>query len=357
MVEPLRKRTFSANNESLLTGMYVVESSNAKDLVIPHLPVIDKASINNGLWSSGVTSGDVVYYNQSTNRMRTILTSNSNENTLLVTEQCENRCLFCSQPPNERDDIELYKNATLALLNFNAESVIGITGGEPTTNKKAFLTLLHQLDYFNNKTKLHILSHGRNLSDINFVEDIQKCIGSREISWGIPLYGHKSSLHNRLVNAQKAFDETLQGIVNLSAFGQVVEARIVPVTHNIHHLINIINFLVNSFQNIKQISIMNLEPIGWAKKNYLELFVPVGKQNVYLNEVINICLAYGVSIQLYNYPLCLLNDNLRAFSVRSISDWKNYYPSGCNQCARQQVCGGFFTSSTGKYLEDVEPFQ
>ena len=32
----------------------------------------------------------------------------SNDNTLFVTEQCNNRCIMCCQPPKRTNDIDLY---------------------------------------------------------------------------------------------------------------------------------------------------------------------------------------------------------------------------------------------------------
>ena len=32
----------------------------------------------------------------------------SNDNTLFVTEQCNNRCVMCCQPPKRVNDIDLY---------------------------------------------------------------------------------------------------------------------------------------------------------------------------------------------------------------------------------------------------------
>ena len=355
MVEPLRKRTFITSSVNLATGMYVVEESNAKDLNVPHLPLIGKTEIQEGLRKSKIVAGDIVYFNCKTGQVRTILTKLSNENTLLVTQQCENKCLFCSQPPNEKSDIELYNNAALALINFNFNGVVGISGGEPTKNRNAFITLLRQISIFKLNTRLHVLTHGRNLSENNYVEEIAEHIEPAQITWGIPVYGHRSSIHELLVNSEYAFSQTLQGIANLSQIGHAVEARVIPVVQNYRYLTHIVNFIANNFQNIETISIMNMEPIGWAKERYCDLYVDVSKQDKHLLEAVSIGVKYGIPIKLFNYPLCLLSKELRKYAVKSISDWKNYFPSECYSCEKKEKCVGFFTSATGKYREKVEP--
>ena len=36
--------------------------------------------------------------------IRTLFRSSSNHNSILLTEQCDNYCLMCSQPPKDHDD-------------------------------------------------------------------------------------------------------------------------------------------------------------------------------------------------------------------------------------------------------------
>jgi hypothetical protein len=46
--------------------------------------------------------------------------------------------------------------------------------------------------------------------------------------------------------------------------------------------------------------------------------------------------------------LCLLDPELRSFSVKSISDWKNEYMPECVGCQLMDRCAGFFSSATLK---------
>lgn len=41
---------------------------------------------------------------------------NSNSNVLFVTEQCNNRCIMCCQPPKEIDDTEWYYEHNVQLI-------------------------------------------------------------------------------------------------------------------------------------------------------------------------------------------------------------------------------------------------
>ena len=83
----------------------------------------------------------------------------SNDNTLFVTEQCNNRCIMCCQPPKRTNDIDLYflqniervKNAPKDL------PVIGITGGEPTLLGDKLIDLIHLIRQELPNTDIHIL--------------------------------------------------------------------------------------------------------------------------------------------------------------------------------------------------------
>jgi hypothetical protein len=48
--------------------------------------------------------GDVLGFDHSSRKFRTLFRRNSAHNSFLVTERCNNYCLMCSQPPKDVDD-------------------------------------------------------------------------------------------------------------------------------------------------------------------------------------------------------------------------------------------------------------
>jgi len=375
MVETVRSDTIPFSSATPLSGLYVVGKPSHNNSSIPALPRIcfderdaatDSIIVTRDLSSSNHQTiqchnllksfefGDIVWLDGRSRRIRTLLSRKSTANTLLVTERCENRCVFCSQPPNEKPDAELYVRAALAILNFNTDEYVGISGGEPTYNERSFRHLLRTLKDYGNKTRLHILSNGRRFSDLSFAKDIADLVEDREVLWGIPLYGHRRGLHDELVAANGAFEETIQGLINLGETGQAIELRIIPTQMNLLNLANIVKFVATQFPSIRIISIMNLEPKGWARKNFGDLYVRVADQNKHLCAAIDAAATAGREIRLFNYPLCLLDIDLREYSCKSISDWKNYYPDECTECKLLDECGGFFASATGQFIEKLE---
>ena len=106
--------------------------SNTPDLTIKTIwnPFLDK-------WTN---HGDVALLN-GRGQVRVVLCGSANANTLLVTERCDNLCLFCSQPPRDVDDTVLFAYAAQSIVSFGSSDVIGISGGEPLLDKKAILNV------------------------------------------------------------------------------------------------------------------------------------------------------------------------------------------------------------------------
>lgn len=367
MVSPLRasKLRYTGN---IPEGLYIVGDSSVRSSNAPHLPTINAGSPSLGARNfslgkdldcpelfSAYDQGDVVWVDSHQKLVRSILSRRANSNTLLVTEQCDNRCSFCSQPPNDLPDAQLYHRATLALLNYNTQEYVGISGGEPTLNRSAFLSMMRILQSSGSQTKLHVLTNGRSFSDEVFMASLVEHLKDRDVVWGIPVYGHKGELHDTLVGAKGAFLETVQGLVNLASANQPIELRVIPVQENLNHLGHIIEFIASALPFVSVISVMNLEPKGWARNNYERLVTGVKQQAPWLAHMIEVANMRGLAIRLFNYPLCLLPQNIRHFAYQSISDWKNYYPDKCDGCELRKNCGGFFTSAVGHFIEDVEP--
>jgi hypothetical protein len=84
-------------------------------------PCFDFSVISTELYES-IEDGDIGIINNG-NMIRVILSRRANHNTVLVTERCNNLCLFCSQPPKKSNDDWLLTQSALAIASF------GLDGG------------------------------------------------------------------------------------------------------------------------------------------------------------------------------------------------------------------------------------
>ena len=295
-----------------------------------------------------IDSGDIGIISHD-GSIRIILSRLANHNTVLVTERCDNLCLFCSQPPKIKDDSWLLTQAALAIAAFNSSSTIGISGGEPLLYKEDFINFLDFLIEYAPMTQLHILTNGKAFSDAVFAQRILARSHKVAMCFGVPLYSSLANVHDELVGSKYAFKETVKGIINAGNLGLSIEFRIIPTLTNFKQLPYMIEFVSRTFSNISQVSIMNLEAEGYARKNWNNLYAPPFAYSKYLCDAIKIADRQSLNTVLFNYPLCHLPIELHCRSVQSISDWKNYYPEECNLCIKKEACGGYFKSSQGHF--------
>jgi hypothetical protein len=55
----------------------------------------------------------------------------------------------------------------------------------------------------------------------------------------------------------------------------------------------------------------------------------------------------------YNHQLCLIDQRVWPFAVRSISDWKNEYHRECMACGLRDQCGGFFFAAKYRMSDHI----
>ena len=65
---------------------------------------------------------------------------------------------------------------------------------------------------------MHLLSNGRRFADPQFTRRYA-AVGLADIIASIPVYGTKPGLHDFIVQAAGAFNETVHGILNLASLG------------------------------------------------------------------------------------------------------------------------------------------
>ncbi|HEY4118908.1 MAG TPA: His-Xaa-Ser system radical SAM maturase HxsC [Byssovorax sp.] len=293
-----------------------------------------------------VSPGDVVRIDPRRGALTTLYRRSSAFNTFLVTEQCDNFCTMCSQPPKARDDSWLVDDLERAVPLVSPDAAeIGISGGEPALLGERLVGLLRLMRDHLPRTAVHVLSNGRRFADRAFVRDIA-AIGHSDLMIGVPLYADLPEVHDYVVQARGAFDETLRGILNLKRERVRVELRFVIHRDTVERLPDFARFVARNLTFVDHVALMGLELVGFARSNLEVLWVdPVDYQDALLAAVATLDRA-GMPVSVFNHQLCTLDRRLWRFARRSISDWKNAYFAECDACGQRADCGGFFASST-----------
>lgn len=298
---------------------------------------------------------DIIALNK--DHVRSLFRAASQHNSILLTEQCNNYCLMCSQPPKRVDDRWLLEEAfeTVRLIPRETHT-LGITGGEPTLFGDGFIDLMRHIKHWLPHTSLHVLSNGRSFADAGFAHKYSE-VDHPDLMVGIPVYSDDPARHDYVVQAKGAFDETIRGILNLKRFNQKVEIRVVIHKQTCDGLPQLAEFIARNLLFVDHVALMGLEITGFTRANMESLWIDPIDYKDQLSQAVKILSAYGIHTSVYNHPLCLVNQDVEPWYVRSISDWKNEYASECKPCARKHECGGFFSSGIQhRYSRSITPF-
>jgi His-Xaa-Ser system radical SAM maturase HxsC len=162
------------------------------------------------------------------------------------------------------------------------------------------------------------------------------------VLWGIPLYSFDEKNHDEIVGKEGAFKKVMENLFKIGSAGTAIELRTVLTKKNALDLPELANFVSKHLGFINKWVIMAMEPIGFAKANKDELFYDHSIARFPLHNALDIASLNGIKVQLYNFPLCTLDEKYRKYCTQSISDWKNKYVDECNTCEMQSSCCGFF---------------
>lgn len=300
-------------------------------------------------------SGDIISLSADGKFINALWRGNGTSNTLLLTERCDNYCLMCSQPPRERMDDWLLDQAfdVISLMPKNSHE-IGLSGGEPTLYGERFIDLVRHVRQELPDTALHILSNGRRFAEVKFAQSYAD-VTSVGTMIGIPIYGAENELHDHVVQANGAFEETIEGILNLGELGQSIEIRVVLHALTAPRIVEIADFIARNLPFVDQVALMGLEMMGLARRNLSQLWIEPNQYSELLAEATELLHAHKVHTMIYNHQLCLLHRDIWDFAVKSISDWKNEFDPVCSDCDVLERCGGFFHSAKYGSSDQIIP--
>jgi His-Xaa-Ser system radical SAM maturase HxsC len=262
---------------------------------------------------------------------------------------------MCSQPPVLKPDGALVEDLLEAVPLMARETPeLIITGGEPTLLHDRLIQLVTSMRDHLPDTAVHLLSNGRLFAYLRYAEKLAS-IDHPDLMVGIPLYGDTSDLHDFVVQAHGAFDQTLRGIMNLGRYRQPVEIRVVIHRQTCQRLPQLARFIARNLPFVSHVALMGLEVTGYTRLNLDALWIDPFEYQDELLEAVAILDQSGLNTSIYNHQLCLLDESLWPFARQSISDWKNEYLTECETCAVRNECGGFFATGRHRISSHITP--
>lgn len=282
--------------------------------------------------------------------IRTELDINSNDNSLFVTAQCNNRCLMCSQPPLKRNDIQELFERNLRIIESAPTGLkdIGITGGEPTLLGDKLFELIEKIQAKFPEALIHILSNGRAFQNKQYANQLAK-VANNQLLIGIPIHSDFVHDHDYISQAKGSYNETMRGLYNLGELDIDIELRIVINKINYKRLFRLSEFIYKNLPFVKYISFMGLEDIGYSIKNHKKIWLEPQEYAEELEKAVLNLATWGLNVSVFNLPLCCIPNSLHEFAKKSISDWKVKFMPSCEECRLKNECCGLFTTSKSEY--------
>lgn len=302
-----------------------------------------------------LADGDVVRIAEDRGTISVLFQRSARHNSFLLTERCNHYCLMCSQPPRDVDDGWIFDDVMAAIpLVDDGTPEIGFTGGEPTLLGDRLVQLVRQSKSYLPTTGLHVLTNGRAFSDDGFARQFAD-VQHHDLMFGIPLYSDLSEIHDYVVQADGAFDETIRGILNLKRRGLAVEIRVVVHKQTFERLPDISRFIARNLTFVDQVVFMGLEMTGFTRANLDALWIDPTDYQPQLVEAVEYLANSRVKVSVYNHQLCITDRRIWKYARQSISDWKNEYMPECEGCAVLRECAGFFSSAKLRYSAFIRP--
>lgn len=291
--------------------------------------------------------------------IKVLYRDDSDDNAIVVTNQCNSNCIMCPDSDIVRmnkENVDINKLIEHVRCIPTDTRYITITGGEPGILKKDLNKLLKECKECLPNTEFLLLSNGRVFSNTEYVNEFAENIPSN-IRVGIPLYADNEEEHDNITRAKGSFKQTIVGIKNLIERNIDIEIRIVVLKKNYKLLENIASFIEKEIPQVKMVNIMALEMLGNSFKNREEVWVNFEETKDYLYKACVKLIKSGIVTDLYNFPLCNLDERLYALAHRSISDYKVRFKEECDGCRAKDVCGGFFFSTINQKDIKVKPIK
>lgn len=261
---------------------------------------------------------------------------------LQLTNRCNSNCLMCSQPPTAAMDEWMLEETLEAIRHMRrGPAVLGLSGGEPLLLGTGLKRVFDEMENRHPDSAIEVLTNGRLLADAELASDLLNQRAG-ELTWLVPLYGHADFLHDFVVQAPGAFEQTISGVLALQEAGHAVQLRVVLIRPVLEVLEDLAAYIGRNLPFVREVALMACEPIGFALANREACEVDLTEWTSTLVAATTCLRRYGVPFIFMNTPLCALPTHLHPHAHRSISDWKNVYPPECDACMLKPDCSGLF---------------
>ena len=187
---------------------------------------------------------------------------------------------------------------------------------------------------------VRIQTHGMRLADQAYCRELVEA-GIDE--YFVSVTAASAASHDAITGVPGAFERTLRGLENLEAFPGVVSLTNTVVTERSYRQLPEVVDLLRPLRHLEQMDFWNYWPM--RETDDKELVASHLEVLPYLRETIRRARAYGRTVEVKNFPECLLGEDADALNndqpklVIDPAFWPEFMRNGFHQCVHRSYCG------------------
>lgn len=273
--------------------------------------------------------------------------------------QCNCDCIFCAVADSRHLPNLPFDRVVehLEIGAANGLTRLTLSGGEPTIRRdlSEIVSTARRLGY----SHIQVQTNARALA--------KRQVAERLFEAGVDVFlpsihGHKADLHDAIVRAKGAFDQTVRGISNIVALQRTpVSTNTVITKQNYASMPQLGELLIGL--GAKQVQLSYVQAEGNAKNAIRDIGPAMSDAYPFLGETITLCAKAGVEVLVDGIPQCILpgyhvlaRDMRKVPRVAGVTDNNDIVLGGtpdkpksksCAECRFSPKCGGVWR----KYLE------
>jgi MoaA/NifB/PqqE/SkfB family radical SAM enzyme len=187
---------------------------------------------------------------------------------------------------------------------------------------------------------VRIQTHGMRLANRDYCHEL---VDAGVDEFFVSVTAADAATHDSITEVPGSFERTIRGLENLDAFSNIVTLTNTVITKRCYQQLPDVVKRLSHLRSLVQMDFWNFWPMKEVDEK--DLIVPHAEVLPFLRQAIALARKYGRSVEVKNFPECLLGedgDALRNDQPKLLTDpkfWPEFHRNGFKQCAHSDHCG------------------